>query len=134
MKQRILIVDDQVALADTLRQILERHGYECAVAHTGTQAVDKLTSFYPDLVLSDVIMPGMDGIEFARVAQDVLPGCPVLLCSGNATAQDLIEDAEAEGETVLVLPKPIAPKELLAQIAVSLESTMRVRMKRVAGA
>jgi CheY-like chemotaxis protein len=130
LKQRILIVDDQVALADTLRQILERHGYECAVAHTGRQALDELTSFYPDLVLSDVIMPGMDGIEFARVAQNVLPGCPVLLCSGNATTQELIESAEAEGESVMVLPKPIAPRELLAHISQSIERSLAVRLRR----
>ena len=134
MKYRILIVDDQVALADTLRQILERHGYECSVAHTGKQAIDQLTSFYPDLVLSDVIMPGMDGIEFARVAQNVLPGCPVLLCSGNATSQELIENAEADGEAIVVLPKPIAPRELLAQISQSLESSIRQGVKRAAQA
>lgn len=134
MKYRILIVDDQVALADTLRQILERHGYECAMAHTGNQALDKLTSFYPDLVLSDVIMPGMDGIEFARVAQNVLPGCPILLCSGNATTQELIENAEADGESVIVLPKPIAPRDLLAQISRSIEASMQSGLKRAAEA
>jgi len=130
VKYRILIVDDQIALADTLRQILERHGYECAVAHSGMQAVDELTKFYPDLVLSDVIMPGMDGIEFARVAQNMLPGCPVLLCSGNATTQELIQDAASDGDSVLVLPKPIAPRDLLSQIADSLESSLRLRVKR----
>jgi CheY-like chemotaxis protein len=134
LKYRILIVDDQVALADTLRQILERHGYECAMAHTGKQALDKLTSFYPDLVLSDVIMPGMDGIEFARVAQNVLPGCPILLCSGNATTQELIENAEADGESVIVLPKPIAPRDLLAQISLSIEASMQAGLKRAAEA
>jgi CheY-like chemotaxis protein len=130
LKYRILIVDDQIALADTLRQILERHGYECAVAHTGKQALDELTRFYPDLVLSDVIMPGMDGIEFARIAQDVLPGCPILLCSGNATTQELIENAASEGETVMVLPKPIAPRDLLAQISQTLETSLRQRVRR----
>lgn len=123
-------MDDQVALADTLRQILERHGYECAVAHAGKQALDELTRFYPDLILSDVIMPGMDGIEFARIAQQVLPGCPILLCSGNATTQELIETAASEGETVIVLPKPIAPRELLAQISQSLETSLRQRVRR----
>jgi len=130
VKYRILIVDDQVALADTLRQILERHGYECAIAHDGTRAVDELTSFYPDLVLSDVIMPGMDGIEFARIAQEILPGCPVLLCSGNPNTQELIDIAASEGETVVVLPKPIAPRDLLAQIETSLTSSLRMHVRR----
>lgn len=60
---RVLVIDDEKPLADTLALILQRAGYEAAVAYNGAAALSQLDSFRPDIVISDVIMPGMNGIE-----------------------------------------------------------------------
>lgn len=111
---RILIVDDEPAVTTTLKQILERAGYECSTASNGSEALTSFASFHPALVITDVIMPGMNGIELCRRVRDSYPGCIVLLLSGNAATQELLEDASGDGHTFRVLAKPVPPRQLLS--------------------
>jgi len=117
MAVKVLVVDDEHTIADMLGLILARAGYECAVAYDGLDALRQAKEFHPDLLLSDVMMPGMNGLELAETLVGLQPGCLVLLISGNATTQDLLEAADAQGHSFPVLAKPMAPRQLLAAIA-----------------
>lgn len=121
---RILVVDDERSIADTLCQILRKAGYECKPAYSGTDALSSMAEFSPALIISDVIMPGLDGIEMAKTARRACPDCAVLLLSGNAATQDLLVNADAEGYSFQVLAKPVPPRDLLAKVAAML-STVR---------
>jgi CheY-like chemotaxis protein len=115
-KPRVIVVDDEHVIADTLATILNRAGYEATAVYTGQQAVDLAREIQPDLIVSDVIMPDMNGIEAAIVIRKMLPSCKVLLFSGQAATADLLENARAGGHEFEILAKPIHPQDLLAKL------------------
>jgi CheY-like chemotaxis protein len=119
-RQRILVVDDERAIAATLATILEYRGYETAKAYSGEEAVQIARSFQPDCVVSDVVMGEMNGIDAAIEILHVLPHCKVLLVSGNAGYGNLLENARANGFDLEILLKPVPPLELLERIAQTL--------------
>src|SRR5262249_60148490 len=82
-KPVVLVVDDERVIADTLATILNQNGFEASAVYTGTDAVERAVASRPDLVISDVIMPDMNGIEAAIKIRQVLPGCKILLFSGR---------------------------------------------------
>jgi CheY-like chemotaxis protein len=71
---------------------------------------------HPDLVISDVVMPDMDGIEAAIQIRRFLPSCKILLFSGQAVTADLLENARARGHDFEILAKPVHPQDLLAKL------------------
>ncbi len=115
-KPRVLVVDDERVIADTLAIILNQHGFEAAAVYTGTAAVERAKTVRPDLVISDVIMPDMNGIEAAIHIRKFLPGCKILLFSGQAATADLLENARAQGHEFEILAKPVHPQDLLAKL------------------
>ena len=117
VKPRILVVDDECTIAVTLALILERQGYWTTTAYSGEEAVQVAPSFLPDLILSDVIMGAMNGIEAVTEILAILPRCKVLFISGNAAYVNLLEDARAKGFTFDFLSKPVPPLELLTRIS-----------------
>jgi CheY-like chemotaxis protein len=114
---RILVVDDEKSVADTLAMILEGEGHEVAAAYDGLEALRKLDSLVPDCVISDVIMPRMNGIELCAIIEKKYPDSRILLFSGQASTNELIESARANGHGWELLPKPLDPEELLAKLA-----------------
>jgi CheY-like chemotaxis protein len=115
-KLRVLVVDDEKVIADTLAIILNKAGYNASAAYTGNQAVDLARSEKPDLIITDVIMPDMNGIEAAIHIREFLPACKILLFSGQAATVDLLEDARVHGHEFEILAKPIHPGDLLAKL------------------
>ena len=115
-KRKILVVDDEHRIADTLAIILNQSGFEASAAYTGTAAVERATQEKPDLIISDVIMPDMNGIEAAIRIRKVLPECKILLFSGQAATADLLEKARAQGHEFEILAKPVHPQDLLAKL------------------
>jgi len=115
-KPRVLVVDDERVIADTLATILNQNGFEASAVYTGTAAVDHARDSRPDLVISDVIMHDMNGIEAAIRIREMLPGCKILLFSGQAATADLLEKARAEGHQFEILAKPVHPQDLLAKL------------------
>jgi CheY-like chemotaxis protein len=115
-KPRVLVVDDEQVIADTLAKILDINGYEASAVYTGTAAVEKARSLQPDLIISDVIMPDMNGIEAAISIRGFLPSCKILLFSGQAATADLLENARAQGHEFEILAKPVHPADLLAKL------------------
>jgi DNA-binding response OmpR family regulator len=113
----VLVVDDERPITDTLCQILRKAGYECKAAYSATDALEILKDFTPQLIITDVMMPEMNGIEMAKAIRGRHPQCNILLFSGNAATQDLLVNARAEGYSFNVLAKPVHPRELLAKVA-----------------
>lgn len=114
---RILVVDDERAIADTVCLILRKAGYECVPAYNAMEALETLGEFRPGLIISDVMMPDMNGIELAKAIRGEHPECRVLLFSGNAATNDLLITSSAEGYMFDVLAKPVPPRDLLAKVA-----------------
>jgi len=115
-KPRVLVVDDERVIADTLATILNQNGFDASAVYTGTAAVDSARSSHPDLVISDVIMQDMNGIEAAIRIRQMLPTCKILLFSGQAATADLLEKARAQGHQFEILAKPVHPQDLLAKL------------------
>jgi CheY-like chemotaxis protein len=115
-KPRVLVVDDERVIADTLAIILNQNGFDASAVYTGTAAVDRARETRPDLIISDVIMPDMNGIEAAIRIRKALPGCKILLFSGQAATADLLEKARAQGHEFEILAKPVHPQDLLAKL------------------
>jgi CheY-like chemotaxis protein len=115
-KPRVLVVDDEQVIADTLARILDLNGYEASAVYSGTAAVESARSMQPDLVISDVIMQDMNGIEAAIHIRAFLPSCKILLFSGQAATADLLENARAQGHEFEILAKPVHPADLLAKL------------------
>ncbi len=116
IKPKVLVVDDERVIADTLAIILNKAGFEASAVYTGTGAVERARSDRPDLIISDVIMPDMNGIEAAINIRAFLPGCKILLFSGQAATADLLESARAKGHDFEILAKPVHPQDLLAKL------------------
>jgi len=115
-KPRVLVADDEKVIADTLAIILNQNGYDASAVYTGTAAVEKAKATRPDLVISDVIMPDMNGIDAAIKIRAFLPSCKILLFSGQAATADLLEDARKRGHEFEILAKPVHPQDLLQKL------------------
>lgn len=115
-KCRILVADDEQVIANTLAVILNQEGFEARAVYSGEDAIAALDSFRPDMLITDVIMTGMTGIEVGMAVRSRLPHCKVLLFSGQAATAGLLEKARHEGHEFEVLAKPIHPTDLLAKL------------------
>ena len=78
-KSKVLVADDEQVIANTLAIILNQAGFEARAVYSGEKAIEALDNFYPDMLISDVIMTGMTGIEAAIVTRQKLPKCKILL-------------------------------------------------------
>ncbi len=120
MAKRVLIVDDERRVADTAAVIVRNAGYDVAVAYDAESAFRRCESVSPDVVISDVAMPGMNGVELAVRIRQSYPHCRVLLVSGAVPTRDLLEEARLEGYDFELLAKPVHPTELLSRISAPL--------------
>ena len=113
----VLVVDDERVIADTLSMILSRSGFSTMTAYDGFSALQLATATPPDLLISDVVMPGMSGIDLAIAMTRTIPGCKVLLFSGQAATVDLLEKARQAGHNFTTLAKPVHPTDMLKRIS-----------------
>lgn len=113
---KIIVVDDEPIIADTLANILNGEGHN-ALAFSGGEAAIRLAEMMlPDVLVTDVVMSGMDGIETAKAIRKLAPGCRIILFSGQAESTDLVSKARAEGHSFELLAKPVNPELLLEVI------------------
>jgi len=117
MAKRIFVVDDEKCIADSLVTILRNSGYEATAFYNAQSALEQVESFSPELVISDVLMPGMNGVVMAILIRERHPTCKVLLFSGRAATADLLEGFRRQGYDFELLAKPVHPNELLARAA-----------------
>ena len=109
-RRRVLVVDDERLIADTVVQILNIHGYDAFGAYSAAEALKLAENFMPDYLLSDVMMPGTNGIDLAVAVQEMLPAVLVLLFSGQAGTSQLIENRNLP---FALEAKPIHPEKLI---------------------
>ena len=112
----ILVVDDEHVIADTLATILRIQGFAAMPAYDAESALELSRVIPPELLLSDVALPGKSGIELAIAIKDAVPDCRVLLFSGQAATVNLLAGARHTGRDFTVLAKPLHPTDLLANI------------------
>jgi CheY-like chemotaxis protein len=113
---KILVVDDEPKIAHTLVDILRGEGHDAISVSNGKSALEWAVKVIPDVILSDVIMPGVNGIEAAKEILRCLPNCRIILFSGQASSSDILEQARAEGYSFGLLAKPVSPEVLLSAI------------------
>lgn len=115
-RQKVLVVDDEKRIADTLCEILRAYDFEAVAAYDGWDALEKIPQFGPDFVLSDVLMPRMNGVELAIAAHGLCPAAKILLFSGQAGIAEILESGKQRGFIFQLIAKPIHPLKLIQQL------------------
>jgi CheY-like chemotaxis protein len=110
---RILVVDDERLLADTTASILRRAGFVAKTAYDGFDALESMSSFRPDYLLTDIMMPAMNGIELAIAITKMYPRTKILLFSGQAGITEILEESRSKGFEFPLLAKPVHPSRLV---------------------
>jgi CheY-like chemotaxis protein len=123
---RIFVVDDEPVVASTLTTILQMNGFSAKFFTSPLEALTAARSTAPDLLLSDVTMPGISGIDLAMKMKAQYPKCKILLFSGHPATLDLLEDARAQGHEFHLLLKPVPPAELLLEIGKMVDATVPI--------
>ncbi|HSV66096.1 MAG TPA: MtrAB system response regulator MtrA [Mycobacteriales bacterium] len=119
MRARVLVVDDDPALAEMLGIVLRGEGFEPAFVADGAKAVQAYRDFKPDIVLLDLMLPGMSGIDVCRAIR-LESGAPVIMLTAKSDTVDVVLGLESGADDYVV--KPFKPKELIAR--------MRARLRR----
>lgn len=113
---RIFVVDDEFVISWSVGRILSSKGFAAHAFTDPHEALKTAAGEPPDLLITDVRMPEMSGIELAIKVQAVCPDCKVLLMSGHASTDELLEDARAKGHAFPLLWKPVPPDVLVATV------------------
>lgn len=116
MDSIVLVVDDERGIADAAAVILEEQGYCALAAYSATEAINILRKIDVALVISDVNMPGMDGVELALAARKVCPRTRVLLMSGIETPETISRRDECKGCPFQVMAKPFDSRQLIDHV------------------
>jgi two-component system, OmpR family, response regulator MprA len=111
---RVLVVDDEPAVRESIERVLRHDGFEVAVASDGREAIRRLAVVRPDVVLLDVLMPQLDGLEVCRRMRDTGDHTPVLMLTARDAVNDRVAGLEAGADDYLA--KPFALEELLARV------------------
>lgn len=113
MNARILVVDDDTALAEMIGIVLRAEGFEPSFCADGAAAVEAFHASKPDLVLLDLMLPGMNGIEVcARIREE--SGVPIIMLTAKSDTADVVKGLESGADDYVV--KPFNPKELVARV------------------
>jgi CheY-like chemotaxis protein len=112
----VLVVDDEALIADTIVQILNRSGFIAEAVYGGQDAIDTARRITPDLVLSDVLMPNVDGVEAAIAIRESCPETRIVLFSGQAATIEILARARERGHNFELLPKPLHPTQLIKHL------------------
>ncbi len=112
-QRRILVVDDEPQITRVLRTTLSSHGYTIRTAGDGDEALEVLRDWTPDLIITDLAMPNMDGLELCRRVREKLT-VPIIILSVRGEERNKIEALDAGADDYVT--KPFGPKELLARV------------------
>jgi two-component system, OmpR family, response regulator MtrA len=120
MKSRVLVVDDDPALAEMLTIVLRGEGFDTAVVGDGTRALPAVRELRPDVVLLDLMLPGMNGIDVCRAIR-LESGVPIVMLTAKTDTVDVVLGLESGADDYVV--KPFKPKELVARIRARVRRT-----------
>ena len=116
MMRRVLIVDDEPVVADTLRLIFQKNGFEAQSAYSVDEAMTRAATFSPELMLCDINMPEKDGVELISAMDEEYPACRILVLTGAYSSMARVRDFAMKLHRKLpILAKPCAPAELLRE-------------------
>lgn len=115
-RSKVLVVDDQRLIADTLAEILGNAGFDAVAAYDGFDALDKASRFHPQWVLTDVLMPRMNGVELAIAVRKNYPNSSILLFSGQAGISEILQEGHRQGYQFELIAKPIHPMRLIERL------------------
>jgi len=113
----VIVVDDESNIADTLTEILSRSGYAAVATYDAESALETALLKPPEILVTDVMLPGMNGIDLAIQIRRIFPDCRIFLFSGQAATTDLLAAAGREGHEFVLLSKPVHPVDLLARLS-----------------
>lgn len=119
MSKRILVVDDEKAITDLVHRLLSREGYEVSSASNGSQGLQRVDEIRPDLIITDISMPDMEGIEFISKLRKGSVSTPIIAMSGNAVGMSFLRATRLFGATETLL-KPFTNEDLLSAVERSL--------------
>lgn len=114
---RVLIADNRQATAEWMAETLANQGYQTTAVYSGQRAVELAAILRPDVFISEVMMPGITGIEAGILIRLMLPSCRVILFAERGLTRELFERARSRGHHFETLEKPIEPKALLRCLA-----------------
>ncbi|SPE17978.1 Response regulator receiver protein (fragment) [Candidatus Sulfotelmatomonas gaucii] len=112
----VLLVDDEQLIVDTLAEILEGAGFFVLAAYDGWTALEKVARCRPEYLLSDVLMPKMNGVELAIAIRKMYPSTRITLFSGQAGISDILLDGKRQGFEFELIAKPIHPLKLVEHL------------------
>lgn len=112
----VLVVDDEHTITDSLVAILNQSGFEATGLYSSIDAAEYARTACPDILLTDVVMPNLDGIQLASSVLNSCPTTRIVLISGQAATADYLDRARAQGYEFEFLAKPIHPVELLNRL------------------
>lgn len=115
-KPRVLIADDEKIIADTLAMILNQGGFDARAVYTCEKALEMAPAFQPDMLISDVLMADINGVDAAIKMRKILPEIRVFLLSGQAATAEMIAKSKASELGFEVLVKPVHPRDLIAKL------------------
>jgi two-component system KDP operon response regulator KdpE len=118
--RRILVVDDEERMVRFIRLNLEHDGFQVIEAYNGTQAIDKMRSGLPDLILLDVMMPDIDGFEVLRIIREI-SSVPVIMLTAKGEEDDRVRGLEFGADDYIT--KPFSPRELVSRVRAVLRRT-----------
>jgi DNA-binding NtrC family response regulator len=114
---RVLVVDDDRVIADSLAVILNANGYHAKAVHSAEEALEDSVLLAPDVLITDVVMSEMSGIDLAIYISNTVPTCKIILFSGQAQTPNLLAEAEERGYRFELLQKPVHPDVLLQHLS-----------------
>jgi CheY-like chemotaxis protein len=110
---KVLVVDDEELITETLREILRRAGFDVQIAFDGCAALELVPVFRPHYLLTDVLMPRMNGVELAIAVRKMFPETRIILFSGQAGISDILLNGKQQGFQFELIPKPMHPLKLI---------------------
>lgn len=127
MKAHILVVDDDPRITNLLRRVLAYEGYSVAIAASGNEALNRSLERPPDLIVLDIMLPGLDGIEVAQRLRAAGDNVPILMLTARDAVADRVKGLETGADDYLV--KPFAPEELVARVKALLRRSQEERQE-----
>jgi CheY-like chemotaxis protein len=115
-KRRVVVVDDDVVIVNSLKALLNHAGFDAHAMFSGQELIDSLETLRPDVLLTDLDMPGITGIETAIITRSKFPNCKILLFSAQSANSSLLVKAREQGYKFEILGKPLHLPDLLAKL------------------
>ena len=125
MKAHLLVVDDDPRITELVRRIFAYEGYSVATAASGQEALNRTLEHPPDLIVLDILLPGLDGLEVARRLREAGDTVPILMLTARDAVENRVEGLTVGADDYLV--KPFAPEELVARVKALLRRSQAER-------